>query len=88
MKVYAYKNCDSCRKAVKWLREKEIDFSEIPASSNPLGVKGVGEGGTTPAPAAIVGAIIDALKFKGVENIEMPVTSERIWRALAGSGIS
>ena len=65
-----------------------IDFSEIPASSNPLGVKGVGEGGTTPAPAAIVGAIVDALKFKGVENIEMPVTSERIWRALAGSGIS
>ena len=65
-----------------------IDFSEIPASSNPLGVKGVGEGGTTPAPAAIVGAIVNALKFKGVANIEMPVTSERIWRALAGSGIS
>jgi carbon-monoxide dehydrogenase large subunit len=59
-----------------------IDFSEIPSASNPLGVKGVGEGGTTPAPAVIVSAIVDALKHTGIENIEMPVTSERIWRAL------
>ncbi|MBT5179271.1 MAG: xanthine dehydrogenase family protein molybdopterin-binding subunit, partial [Rhodospirillaceae bacterium] len=62
-----------------------IDFSEIPSTSNPLGVKGVGEGGTTPAPAVIVSAIVDALKHTGIENIEMPVTSERIWRALTGS---
>ena len=62
-----------------------IDFSEIPSASNPLGVKGVGEGGTTPAPAVIVSAIVDALKHTGIENIEMPVTSERIWRALTGS---
>jgi carbon-monoxide dehydrogenase large subunit len=61
-----------------------IEFSEIPSASNPLGVKGVGEGGTTPAPAVIVSAIVDALKHTGIEDIEMPVTSERIWRALSG----
>ena len=62
-----------------------IEFSEILSSSNPLGVKGAGEGGTTPAPGAVVNAVIDALKAKGVENIEMPLTSERIWRALTPS---
>jgi carbon-monoxide dehydrogenase large subunit len=62
-----------------------IQFSEIPASSNPLGVKGVGEGGTTPAPGAVVNAVVDALKSKGVDNIEMPLTPERIWRALTPS---
>jgi carbon-monoxide dehydrogenase large subunit len=50
-----------------------------PAESNPLGVKGAGECGTTPATSAIVNAICDAL---GVHDIEMPATPERVWRAL------
>jgi len=38
MKIYTYKNCDTCRKAVKWLREKEVEFSEIPIRETPPSV--------------------------------------------------
>ena len=51
----------------------------IPAESNPLGVKGAGECGTTPATAAVINAIVDAL---GIRHLEMPATPERVWRAL------
>jgi len=54
----------------------------IPAHSNPLGVKGAGEAGVTPATSAVVNAILDALKETGLRHIEMPVTSEAVWRAL------
>ena len=63
--------------------EFRLQFSEIPASSNPLGVKGVGEGGTTPAAGAVTNAVVDALKSYNVEDVEMPLTAERVWRALA-----
>jgi aerobic carbon-monoxide dehydrogenase large subunit len=49
------------------------------AESNPLGIKGAGECGTTPATAAIISAIADAL---GIAHIEMPATPERVWRAM------
>ena len=55
---------------------------EIPASSNPLGVKGAGEAGVTPATSAVVNAIVDALQEFGVRHIDMPATPERIWRAI------
>ncbi len=61
-----------------------IERNEIPATSNPLGVKGAGEAGVTPATSAIVNAIIDALKEYGVRHIEMPATPERVWRAIQG----
>ena len=51
------------------------------AGSNPLGIKGAGECGTTPATAAVIGAVCDAL---GIGHLEMPATPERIWRALSG----
>jgi carbon-monoxide dehydrogenase large subunit len=51
----------------------------IPAQSNPLGVKGAGEAGVTPATSAVIGAVADAL---GIPHIEMPATPERVWRAL------
>jgi aerobic carbon-monoxide dehydrogenase large subunit len=54
----------------------------VPATSNALGIKGAGEGGITPAPAAVVNAIVDALAPYGVRHIEMPATPERIWRAI------
>jgi len=47
---------------------------------NPLGVKGAGEGGTLPAPAAIANAVADALRPLGVDICEMPLTRERLWR--------
>ena len=49
---------------------------------NPLRVKGGGEGGTTPGPAAILNAICDALKEVGVTHIDMPATPHRVWRAI------
>ncbi len=51
----------------------------VPAPSNPLGVKGAGECGTTPATAAVINAIADAL---GIRHLEMPATAERVWRAI------
>jgi carbon-monoxide dehydrogenase large subunit len=45
-------------------------------------VRAGGEGGTTPALAAVINAIVDALRDFGVTHIEMPATPERIWRAI------
>ena len=57
-------------------------ISESPAPGNPLGVRAGGEGGTTPALAVVIGAIVDALSGFGVKHIEMPATPERVWRAI------
>jgi carbon-monoxide dehydrogenase large subunit len=57
-------------------------LTEIPAASNPLGIKGAGESGTTPAPAAVINAVVDALSRHGVRDIAMPATPECIWRTL------
>jgi aerobic carbon-monoxide dehydrogenase large subunit len=60
-----------------------------PSTSNPLGVKGVGEAGTIASTPAIVNAVLDAVRQFGVEDIEMPTTSQRVWRAIqAGKGRS
>jgi len=58
------------------------ELSEVPSPTNRLGVRSGGEGGTTPALAAVVNAIVDALADLGVSHIEMPATPERIWRAI------
>ncbi len=57
-------------------------LSEVPSPTNRLGVRSGGEGGTTPALAAVVNAIVDALSEFGVRHIEMPATPERVWRAI------
>ena len=57
-------------------------LSEVPSPSNRLGVRSGGEGGTTPALAAVINAIVDALSELGVRHIEMPATPERVWRAI------
>ncbi|MBI3515707.1 MAG: xanthine dehydrogenase family protein molybdopterin-binding subunit [Proteobacteria bacterium] len=57
-------------------------LSEVPSTTHPLGFRGGGEGGITPALGVIVNAIVDALAEFGITHIEMPVTSERVWRAL------
>ena len=61
------------------------EILEIPTPTNKLGVRGGGEGGTTPALAVVVSAIVDALAEFGVEHIEMPATPEKIWRAINGA---
>ena len=60
--------------------------NEVPCKTNPLGVKGVGESGCTASLACVMSAVIDALAPRGVTALDMPATSERIWRALAETG--
>ncbi len=60
------------------------DRTETPATSNPLGVKGVGEAGTIASTPAVINAIVDALRPFGVNDLAMPATPERVWRALHG----
>ncbi|MFM9883198.1 MAG: xanthine dehydrogenase family protein molybdopterin-binding subunit [Burkholderiales bacterium] len=59
--------------------------SEVPSTTNPLGLRGGGEGGTTGALGAVANAVVDALAEFGVEHIEMPITPERVWRAIHGT---
>jgi carbon-monoxide dehydrogenase large subunit len=59
----------------------EFDESQ-PCTHNPLGAKGCGEAGSIASPAAIVNAVLDALAPLGVADLEMPLTPERVWRAI------
>jgi carbon-monoxide dehydrogenase large subunit len=58
------------------------DRTETPATSNPLGVKGVGEAGTIASTPAIINGIVDAIRHLGVNDIRMPASPERVWRAI------
>jgi aerobic carbon-monoxide dehydrogenase large subunit len=58
------------------------EISEIPSTTHPLGIRPAGEGGTTPALAVVINAVVDALSEFGVKHIEMPATPEAIWRAI------
>jgi len=60
----------------------DCELMEVPASSHRYGIRPGGEGGTTPALGAVINAVVDALSEYGVTHIEMPATSERIWRAI------
>jgi len=64
--------------------EIEWDSTVTPSPNNPLGVKGVGEAGTIAALPAIVNATVDALEPFGVENLDMPLTPESVWRTIHG----
>jgi carbon-monoxide dehydrogenase large subunit len=61
----------------------EVDAHEVPTQVNPLGAKGVGEAGTVGALPALMNAVNDALAPLGVRHLDMPVTPERVWRAIA-----
>ena len=52
--------------------------------NNPLGAKGIGESGAVGSPPAVVNAVVNALSSFGVEHIDMPVTSEKVWHAMNG----
>jgi carbon-monoxide dehydrogenase large subunit len=62
--------------------------TETPATSNPLGVKGVGEAGTIASTPAVMNAVVDALRPFGITDIDMPATPERVWRALQGKDMT
>ena len=60
----------------------DTEISEVPSTTNPLGMRGGSEGGITPGLAAVANAIVDALAEFGVEHIELPATLERVWNAI------
>ena len=64
----------------------EVDAHEVPTQVNPLGAKGVGEAGTVGALPALLNAVNDALAPLGVRHLDMPVTPERVWRAIHAAG--
>lgn len=69
-----------------WFPRIELESTCTRTDVNPLGAKGVGEAGTITAPACLVNAVLDALAPRGVTHLDMPLTPERVWRALRGAG--
>ena len=59
---------------------------ETPSPLNDLGAKGIGESGTIGATPAVQNAVVDAVRHLGVQHIDMPCTSQRVWRALREAG--
>ncbi len=68
----------------KW----ELGKTITPSPHHPLGAKGVGESPTVGAPPAIVNAVVDALWHLGVRHLEIPITPEKVWRALRKAGVN
>ena len=68
--------------------EFELGETMTPSPHHPLGAKGVGESATVGSPAAYVNAVVDALAHAGVRNLEMPVTSDKVWKALVEIGLA
>jgi carbon-monoxide dehydrogenase large subunit len=60
----------------------ETAISEVPSTTHPLGLRGGGEGGITPALGAIANAVVDGLRELGVTHVDLPATPERVWRAI------
>ncbi len=60
----------------------EFSWNVVPCLTNPLGIKGAGEAGAIGAPPALVNAVVDALAETGIDHLDMPLTPERLWRAL------
>jgi aerobic carbon-monoxide dehydrogenase large subunit len=59
-----------------------LDRTVTPSPSNPLGVKGIGEAGTIAASAAVINAIVDALKPLGINHVDMPASPDRLWQQI------
>ena len=66
------------------LPEFTTDRTETRATSNQLGVKGVGEAGTIASTPAVVNAVVDAVRHFGVDDVRMPCSPQRVWRAVQG----
>jgi carbon-monoxide dehydrogenase large subunit len=64
----------------------ETHATVTPSPHHPIGAKGVGESATVGSPAAYVNAVLDALAPLGITNIDMPVTSDKVWAAMHEKG--
>jgi carbon-monoxide dehydrogenase large subunit len=60
----------------------ETSHTQTPTTVNPLGVKGIGESATIGSTPAVVNAVVDALSYLGVRHVDLPLTPERVWRAI------
>jgi len=60
----------------------DIDSHPVPTKTNPLGVKGAGEAGSVGALPAVGNALVDALSVLGIDEVPMPATPEKLWRAI------
>ena len=60
----------------------ELERTETPSTTNPLGIKGAGETGTIAASPAVINAVVDALAPFGAKHIDMPATPEKVWRLI------
>ena len=67
---------------VSWVPPLTLLESPVPTAVNPLGVKGVGEAGTTGSMPALMNAVLDAMRGAGVQHFDMPATPARVWAAL------
>jgi carbon-monoxide dehydrogenase large subunit len=61
------------------------EFCCVPSTTNPLGIKGVGESGAIGAPPAVMNAVLDAMHGLGVEHLDMPAAPHRVWSAINGA---
>jgi carbon-monoxide dehydrogenase large subunit len=66
----------------------DVHHTVTPSPRNPLGVKGIGESGTTGATAAVWNAVVDALRPYGVTHLDPPFTPQRVWQAITSGGHS
>jgi aerobic carbon-monoxide dehydrogenase large subunit len=66
----------------------ELHATVTPSPHHPIGAKGVGESATVGSPAAFVNAVVDALAHAGVRNIDMPLSSDKVWQALNEVGLA
>jgi aerobic carbon-monoxide dehydrogenase large subunit len=66
----------------------DLGETVTPSPHHPIGAKGVGESATVGSPAAYVNAVVDALAHTGIRNLEMPVTSDKVWAALREVGLA
>ena len=64
----------------------EVLMMETPTPLNPLGAKGIGESGTVGITPAVQNAVVDAVSHLGVRHIDLPLSPERVWRAIAAVG--
>jgi carbon-monoxide dehydrogenase large subunit len=73
---------DYCMPRADDLPSFAVGSNDVPAKTNPLGIKGAGEAGTVGALPAVMNAVNDALQPLGIRHFEMPATPERLWRAI------
>jgi len=76
---------DYCMPRATNFCQMEFGSHPVPTDTNPLGVKGAGEGGTVGSLPAVMNAVNDALAPLGIRNLTMPATPQRIWHAIQES---